>query len=118
MRFCKVCSTDKPVEDFQLRFDRKEGDRHTTCKDCRNDQTRNKRTAFKQMCVDYKGGCCVNCGYSRCLEALEFHHIDPSQKDFSLSKKKVFSDTVRQELDKCILVCANCHREIHSELFN
>jgi predicted HNH restriction endonuclease len=70
------------------------------------------------MMVEYKGGSCVKCGYKKCIGALEFHHIDPSKKDFTLShlKSSKFDDKIKNELDKCILVCANCHREIHEEL--
>ena len=80
--------------------------------------TVNRQRKFKEQCVEYKGGACEKCGYSKCISALEFHHIDPSKKDFTLSKLKQnkFDDKIKNELDKCILVCANCHREIHEEL--
>lgn len=70
------------------------------------------------MAVEYKGGKCSVCGYDRCADALEFHHLDPSQKDFGISSKGYTRswDKVKEELDKCILVCSNCHREIHSGL--
>lgn len=59
---------------------------------------------------------CVCCGYNKCSAALEFHHLDPEHKDFSIAS--VYSnpkswDTIVQELKKCALVCSNCHREIH-----
>ena len=64
--------------------------------------------------IEIMGGCCKLCGYSKCTAALEFHHIDPTQKDFTFSKSKNLSwDKIDKELQKCILVCANCHREIH-----
>lgn len=55
------------------------------------------------------------CGYARCINALEFHHLDPLQKDFNISNIKLttFDKRTMEELDKCIMVCANCHREIH-----
>lgn len=72
---------------------------------------------LKQMLVEYKGGGCIRCGYSKCLAALEFHHRDPSQKDFAVnSVGNVKFDLIKPEIDKCDLVCANCHREIHVEL--
>jgi len=66
--------------------------------------------------VDYKGEKCQCCGYDKYIGALEFHHIDPNEKDFSLSHRGYcYSwDKVKKELDKCILVCSNCHREIHA----
>ena len=70
------------------------------------------------LAVTYKGGSCKRCGYDRCLEALDFHHLDPTKKDFSISSKGYTRSwkKVQAELDKCIMVCANCHREIHAEL--
>lgn len=70
---------------------------------------------FKEQCVSYKGGKCSKCGYDSCLAALDFHHIEPAHKDFGIAKvkKRSFDDKVKKELDKTILVCANCHREIH-----
>ena len=69
------------------------------------------------MAIEYKGGKCEKCGYSRCMEALEFHHCDPTQKDFSISSKGYTRswDKVRSELDKCMMLCANCHREFHAQ---
>jgi hypothetical protein len=68
--------------------------------------------------VEYKGGKCMRCGYNKCINALEFHHKNPDEKEFTLSHLKNYSFTkiIRDELDKCELVCANCHREIHFEL--
>lgn len=70
------------------------------------------------MAIEYKGGKCKLCGYDRCIEALEFHHIDPSKKDFSISSRGHARSwkRVKEELDKCIMLCANCHREIHTKL--
>lgn len=70
------------------------------------------------MAVEYKGGRCENCGYDRCLGALEFHHLDPTKKDFNISSKGYTRswERVREELDKCVMLCANCHREIHVKL--
>ena len=75
------------------------------------------RQRIKQWSLDYKGRACQKCGYNRCLDALEFHHLNPLEKDFSISDRNVNSDweAIKEELDKCILVCANCHREIHAE---
>ena len=70
------------------------------------------------MAVDYKGGKCVICGYDRDVSALEFHHKEGTSKDFGLSTRGITRswEKTRKELDKCLLVCANCHREIHSGL--
>ena len=53
------------------------------------------------------------------MRALEFHHLNPEEKDFEISRTLTRSmDSLRKEVDKCILVCSNCHAEIHDELFN
>lgn len=75
-----------------------------------------RRTELKERALAYKGGCCSLCGYNRCPQALVFHHLDPNSKDFEISSKLRW-DKVRLELDKTILVCANCHSEIHSGLY-
>jgi hypothetical protein len=77
-----------------------------------------RRKKIRVMAVEYKGGKCSMCGYDHCIEALEFHHVDPAQKDFNVSSKGYTRSWVRvkAELDKCIILCANCHREIHAKL--
>lgn len=75
-----------------------------------------RRKKIRQMALEYKGAKCEQCGYDRCREALEFHHRDLAMKDFSISSRGYTRSwaRVKEELDKCILVCANCHREIHA----
>ena len=79
---------------------------------------RNRRKELKLKAVNYKGGSCEKCGYNKCLDALTFHHINPAEKDFQISEMCRKWETVKNELDKCILVCSNCHLEIHSEIYN
>jgi 5-methylcytosine-specific restriction endonuclease McrA len=83
------------------------------CKNKQSVQTRRKN--IKEKSISYKGGQCKHCGYSKCTEALEFHHMNPNEKDFGLSAHgNTHSwEKIKQELDKCILLCANCHREEH-----
>ena len=78
----------------------------------------NFRRKVKAELVTYKGGHCEKCGYDKCTDALEFHHIDPSQKDFSISGRSLSFERLKSEVDKCILVCSNCHKEIHFEQRN
>lgn len=75
-----------------------------------------RRKKLKSMAIAYKGGKCEICGYNRDYSALEFHHRDASKKDFGLSTRGLTRSwkRIKEELDKCILLCANCHREIHS----
>lgn len=65
--------------------------------------------------TDHMGGKCEICGYDKCLVALEAHHVDPSTKDFSISDVASL-DRIERELEKCVLLCANCHREVHDGL--
>lgn len=73
-----------------------------------------RRTKIKL--VEYKGGKCEKCEYDKCIDALEFHHLDPIEKDFTISGKSWSFDRLKKEVDKCILVCSNCHKEIHFKL--
>ena len=67
--------------------------------------------------IEYKGGSCAMCGYNKCDSALQFHHKDPKTKRFVLSGNHCRNwESLKTELDKCELVCANCHSEIHSNL--
>ena len=71
------------------------------------------------MLIAYKGGKCERCGYDKSSRALEFHHLNPSEKDFGISKVLTRSvQSLKEEADKCVLLCSNCHAEIHDELFN
>ncbi len=69
---------------------------------------------MKIKAVSYKGGCCIICGYDKCVSALSFHHIDPKTKDFGISGKTISWERVQAELSKCVLLCHNCHAEVHS----
>lgn len=87
------------------------------CKVCWNQKTyqagKDKVQALK---LEY-GGKCTKCEYDKCLDALEFHHLDPTQKEFNLGARRGLNiKDLRVELNKCILVCRNCHAEIHSYL--
>jgi 5-methylcytosine-specific restriction endonuclease McrA len=75
-----------------------------------------RRKKIREMALDRKGAKCSLCGYSKCFQALEFHHINEADKDFSISTKGYTRswEKVKAEIDKCILVCANCHRELHA----
>ena len=77
-----------------------------------------RRRKIRQMAIEYKGGQCESCGYNCCTDALEFHHTNSSGKDFSISDKGYTRswNKVKEELDKCMLLCANCHRELHAKL--
>ena len=77
------------------------------------------RQRLKERAIYVMGNKCACCGYNKCIQALEFHHLNPEEKDFSFGSNtnRSWVDT-RNELQKCILVCANCHREIHYGLID
>jgi len=85
------------------------------CKKCRTEAVTKRRKKLKKLAVEYKGGKCSICGYNKCIEALQFHHLDPNVKDFGLSSHGLTRSwkKIKDELDKCVLVCSNCHAELH-----
>lgn len=114
MKRCNNCGKDKDEGEFYPRGD-KNGSPGAWCKTCHKARAKRRAVRFKQRCVDYKGKDCIRCGYNRCIAALEFHHRDPSEKDFkiSLTRNQYRWEQVKLELDKCDLVCSNCHKELH-----
>jgi len=75
-----------------------------------------RRRKIKELSIEYKGGKCQLCGYTKYQGALDLHHIDPNTKLFGIGDKGYTRswERVRAELDKCVLVCANCHRELEA----
>jgi transposase len=88
------------------------------CARCRADAVVRRRRKVKRLLVEEAGGKCNLCGYSRCIAALEFHHLEPSEKRFSLSHRGVARsiEKARAEARKCMLLCANCHAEVEAGL--
>lgn len=84
------------------------------CKPCLKESNAEKRRKVKEQSIAYLGGFCKKCGYNKCPGALDFHHVDPKEKEVNYSLfKTIFNKRLTDELDKCILLCANCHRELH-----
>jgi hypothetical protein len=109
-RKCNVCNIDKPLNLYYKHHKLK-------CKKCFNHIRNLRIRKIKQQCVDYKGGKCVQCGYNKYIGAIEFHHLDPTQKDFGIARnQKNFGESHKKELDKCVALCSNCHRIEHERL--
>ena len=108
---CSRCDLEKDINEFYVA----KGRVRNWCKECDKYNTILRQIIFKELCVEYKGGKCEKCGYDKYIGALQFHHRDLSRKDFNISrcKSRVFDDSIKQELDKCDLLCANCHFETH-----
>lgn len=108
---CKYCGK-------KFIYDRNKGHRVTVCNSCHSNR---KRFRLKRKMIEYKGGrcqlktCSTPGGYARERGAMHFHHIDPKTKSFAIGGNHCRKwETLKKELDKCILVCANCHSEIHA----
>ncbi len=134
-KFCNGCQTDKDIDEFAFK-NRIKGTRQSRCHPCRQkgcklsyekhrDVTyrRNKRTRvrYKGRWDDFKRT--QKCLFCPEIEPVcfDFHHIDPSQKDFNLGdmiKKQMSWDSLMEEVSKCICVCSNCHRKLHAGIIS
>lgn len=104
-RTCQICGRE-------YFYDKKRGHLKTKCNSC---SANSKRKNIKKKLVEYKGGECQICSYDKCIAALDFHHINPKEKLFSISSAMSYSlKRLKKEVDKCILVCRNCHAELHN----
>ena len=110
-RTCPRCGKTLPRSQFYNR--RGVAGASVYCKQCTNAQTLEITRRIKKEAVAYKGGKCEVCKYSRYFGAMQFHHRDPSKKDFCVSQRRTVNlDEIKPELDKCALVCSRCHDEI------
>lgn len=87
------------------------------CKKCQSESVSKRRKLLKTMAVQYKGGKCCKCGYNKYPQVLEFHHRDPEKKDFGIASNgyTISWNKLKKEIDKCDILCANCHRELEIE---
>ena len=105
-KICSQCGKELPLDAFPWR-DKSKGTRRANCKECHSNYMK-KQYAFKKMK-------CAKCGESRGY-VLDFHHIDPTQKENTIARmtsNKSNLNDIQKEVDKCIVLCANCHREFH-----
>lgn len=88
------------------------------CLKCRSERVAVRRRKVKEILVAEAGGACVLCSYDRFAGALQFHHVDPATKSFSIGQQGITRgiDSLRAEAAKCVLLCANCHAEIEAGL--
>jgi len=89
------------------------------CKRCGIDAVIKRRKKLKQLAIEKRGGACEHCGIKSQYQAIyDFHHLDPTTKEFALSSKGITKSwkKVEEELKKCILLCANCHRIVHAKI--
>lgn len=120
---CAMCPTKVPYNNKYCKKCRALCKKHGTkkvmhgkqsrCNICVNEQQNKYRSGKIKRLKEMAGGECQICHYSRSFWALSFHHIDESTKEFALSSKNKSMDKMIEEASKCLLVCANCHAEIH-----
>jgi transposase len=114
-QFCSICNDKLTSENAYFRKNRKIY--CPKCKNCTSKETKNIRKNSKEKAIEYKGGCCNRCGYNKNIATLEFHHLNPLEKEISPSKLTNREwEVLREEIDKCILLCSNCHREEHQRI--
>jgi hypothetical protein len=101
MSNCKICERDFFTKTFQKQ-----------CPACKSKKQRHEK---KEKAIKYLGSECKACGYKKCSQAFDFHHVDPNEKELTLSGNWEKSwNTIEKEIKKCILLCCRCHRELHA----
>lgn len=127
---CSCCKVLKENSEFGLNNSKK-SKLQSRCKECRKKEIRifyknnkqkvikrnkEKTSTIKRIIKEFKETrACIKCGYDEPC-CLEFHHINPEDKKFNIAHactKKVSLETLMKEIEKCIILCANCHRKLH-----
>ena len=115
MKTCTICKEIKKLDDYYYNKGTLDK-RGSQCKLCDTKERVRTSNDKKQKLVNAKGGKCSICGYNKCLNALDFHHLDRSKKEMEISVGLKFKmERLLKEIENCILVCANCHRALHNK---
>ena len=121
MKKCSICEIEKDINEFYTNGKTIKGTikYKPYCKSCElNKRLVDHWCRIKEILQIDKIRCEL-CGYSTNLAAIEFHHLDEDSKEYTISRMKNFSkDKLEKELEKCAILCANCHREYHNEHMN
>lgn len=108
---CLICESEFKPKD-------KNANQRTCCYKCMPEGVQLQRSGFLDLLRKKYGGKCQRCGYSAYLGALDFHHIEQEDKDFTIGNRDFRLAECVNEAKKCVLICTNCHREIHAGLWN
>ena len=84
----------------------------------RRKQKRSYRGKHKKLMHKIKINGCAICGYDKCDACLDFHHVNPKDKKFGVSSVNMERRNFVEELSKCVLLCKNCHHEMHDKAKN
>ncbi len=113
-KICSKCGIRKPLTEFHKNgFDKLGNQKYRGyCKTCAN-KRESDRYWEKKAFIESQKNACIKCGDTRSY-VLDFHHIDSATKDFTIGQyKKGSQQTIQNEINKCVVLCANCHREFH-----
>lgn len=116
LKRCSRCKKFLPISEFGK--NKSEKDRlHYVCKTCRRKYDEKHYNESKKIMHNLKINGCAICGYNKCDAALNFHHVNPKDKKFSLmiASMNRSNKNILEEINKCILMCCNCHKEIHTK---
>lgn len=120
LKKCKKCQEIKDRAEFNkltgTQYKESWDCRDSYCTPCRVKYQTERRQNIKQTAVKYKGGICEDCGIKSSNYVIyDFHHLSTGEKDFTIGghHSKSF-ESIKKELDKCVLLCSNCHRIRHS----
>ena len=123
VKICRTCGQEKPRSEFPSsgKYTRNDGTSLSAvkpdCRSCHSTRQRNGQIArFAEIGVVWK---CVRCGYDRCVAAIDFHHTNPADKDFNVGSRQCISKArLSEEVSKCIVICRNCHAELHDGMWD
>lgn len=112
MKLCPKCNKENNLDDF---YKKDGGRKQGWCKSCVLSLQKERWKQRKIKSVELLGGKCCKCGYDRNLAALDFHHVNPEEKEYNFNElvKRNWNEVV-SELKKCVLLCKNCHAEEHN----
>lgn len=114
-KVCTKCKRELPIDDFNWR-DKKRGTRRSECKYCHTEHMRNAYDTKKNFISEIKSQIsCQKCGENK-EYVLDFHHIDRKNKENTIARmtSNYYNlNRIMEEIEKCIVLCANCHREFH-----
>jgi len=116
----KNCPRCKQVKILKDEFNiQKNGYYYSWCKKCQKENMYERQVKRKIECINYKGGKCIVCGYNKYIGSLDFHHLNPEEKEFNIARLKGYNlESLKKELDKCVILCKNCHSEFHHGLID
>lgn len=113
-KLCPKCDNHKKLSEF---YNRNKITKYSYCKDCFNKICVLRWINVKIKAIEYKGNKCIDCNIQYPYSVYDFHHLDPLQKDYDWNKLRLKSwSNITKELDKCVLLCSNCHRIRHHNM--